>query len=125
MPILTQSQTDQQNKLKKLPPRTLAWRDGEGACELVVRVNASDGPSLGSRSYVWRVFEGTRLLNSDIGITLGLSEAAAEAIALMAASQWIKQHHPDVVIRVRSALERLARFGSRYPRTRRQRRRAA
>src|SRR2546423_8753507 len=89
-----------------------AWHQGDYR-ELVLFVAASTRPLAGCRAYVWRVLEGLREIQTGIGTTVGLSEAASEELAAEVGRWWILTNHPDAKIRVRSVLERRTLFGSR------------
>lgn len=102
-------------------PRSFVWQEGIGPREIVLRVAASTGNSLNSRFYIWRIFEGARQLQQGMGEAIGLSEAAAEAIAVAVGREWIKANAPGVQVRIRSALERRQLFSE----TAKNRRRAA
>lgn len=116
MEILSQEPTRNQKNIfsqtrNTRHSRLVSWHQGEYR-ELVLFVAASARPLADCRGYVWRVLDGSREIESGIGTTHGLSEAATEETAAAAGKHWIRTHTPNARVRLRSSLQRRMLFGN-------------
>ncbi|HXG66831.1 MAG TPA: hypothetical protein VNO70_17140 [Blastocatellia bacterium] len=86
-------------------PRTTIWRERDYQ-EIVLYVEAL------KFGYVWRVMEGTELIERQVGLLdHNPPEALIEEMAVKDGLTWLRRNKPNARIRVRSNLERRLLFG--------------